>query len=168
MFSSELFDFFMEVVPDEIRLLRDQTAKRETENSEPIWEHLRGAHEQIAGLKSKCQEKGHPLMIELRGKTGTRRRLLKNTRNERRACVMCGTEEVGTVTTGFLRRLLLRNTKWKFQDLNGRISRSFADPEWYFETLYVIRNFSFPTYVILQHAFPPQLPAYFLRIESEK
>jgi hypothetical protein len=167
MFDRDAVDCFMELVPDEIRVLRDQVAKGETLNAGSIWDRHRGLHEHLTELKQKCEEKGHPLMIALSGRAGTRRRLLTNSRNERRTCVMCGTEEVGTVVTGFLQRLLLRKTKWKFHSLNGQISRTFADPEWYFETLWVIRNFSFPTDVILQHAFPPQMPVLFRRTQGE-
>jgi hypothetical protein len=75
---------------------------------------------------------------------------------------MCGTEEVGTLATGFLFRFLLRRAMWKFERLKGHITRTFSDREWYFETVSFIRDFSFSTDVVLHHAFPPRLPSSFL------
>lgn len=161
MLSGEVVAFFIERVPDEIRVLRDNIAKAETDDGGPMWERHREVHAHITELKDKCGETGHPLIVALAGKSGTRRRLMKDGRNERRACIMCGTEDVGTLATGFLRRFLFRKAKWKFEKLNGHISRIFIDPEWYFETLSVIRNFSFPTNVLLHYAFPPRLPRSF-------
>ena len=168
MLSREVVAFFIERVPDEIRVLRDNIAKAETDDGGPMWDRQREAHAHITELKDKCGEAGHPLIIALAGKSGKRRRLMKDGQNERRACIMCGTEEVGTLATGFPPRFLLRKAKWKFDKFNGHISRIFTDPEWYFETLSVIRNFSFPTNVVLHHAFPPRLPFSFLGSQGEK
>jgi hypothetical protein len=84
------------------------------------------------------------LTIVLAGNVGMRRRLLRNIRNERRTCIICGTEEVGTLTTGFLRRFLFRNAVWRFEKLKRDAARAFSDPEWYLETCSIVRNFSFP------------------------
>lgn len=162
MLTRDVVEFFIEQVPDKIRVLRDNIAKAETDDGGPMWERHREVHAHITDLKDKCGEAGHPLTIALAGKSGTRRRLMKNGRNGRRACIMCGTEDVGTLAAGFLPRLLFRKVKWEFQTLkNGHISRTFSDPEWYFETLSVIRNFSFSTDVVLHHAFPARLPPSF-------
>jgi hypothetical protein len=98
------------------------------------------------------------LIIALAGNVGTRRRLMRNRRDERRTCVMCGSEEVGTLATGFPSRFMFRKAKWKFDRLNGYNSRTFTDPQWYLETVSVIRNFSFSSDVVLQHAFPLHMP----------
>ena len=84
--------------------------------------------------------------------------LLRNGRNERRTCLICGTEEVGTLATGFLRRFLFRKAVWKFERLNRQVARTFTDPEWYLETCSIVRNFSFSTDVVLRHAFPRSVP----------
>src|SRR5271156_1917681 len=76
----------------------------------------------------------------------------------RMTCLMCGTEEEGTLATGLLPRLLFRKAVWKFEKLNGYAARTFTDPEWYLETRGIVRNFSFPTDVVLQHASPPLRP----------
>jgi len=68
--------------------------------------------------------------------------------------IICGTEEVGALETGFLRRFLVRKAVWKFEKLTHQTARSFTDPEWYRETCSIVRNFSFSTDVVLQHAFP--------------
>ncbi len=150
----------IEHVPGELIALRDSIANAETEPASHVWEHQRKLSEQIKALKDKCgAEAGHSLIIALAGKPGTRRRLMRNGRDERRTCIMCGTEEVGTLATGFLSRFLLRRAKWKFESFNGHITRIFADPAWYFETVSIIRQFSFPTAVVLHHAFPPRLPS---------
>jgi len=162
MLHRDVVAVFMEQVPDEIRALRDSIAKAETDHTGPMWERHRELQGRIKGLKDRCEEAGHSLIIVLAGNVGTRRRLMRNGRTERRTCIMCGTEEVGTLVTGFLSRLFFRRAKWKFEKLNGYISRTFTDPEWYLETLCVIKNFSFSTDVVLQHAFPPQLPSSFL------
>jgi len=47
---------------------------------------------------------------------------------------------------------------WKFEKLNGYAARTFTDPEWYLETRGIVRNFSFSTDVVLQHASPPVRP----------
>jgi hypothetical protein len=102
----------------------------------------------------KCEEAAHSLTIVLAGNVGTRRRLMRNGRNERRTCIICGTEEVGTLVTGFLPRFLFRKAVWKFEILKRDAARTFSDPEWYLETCSIVRNFSFSTDVVLQHAFP--------------
>ena len=100
------------------------------------------------------------MTIVLAGNVGARRRLMRNGRNERRTCIICGTEEVGTLVTGFLHRFLFRRAVWKFEKLNRQAARTFTDPEWYLETGNIVRNFSFSTDVVLQHAFPPRVPSY--------
>ena len=119
-----------------------------------MWERNRKLFEHIKELKDRCGEAGHPLIIVLAGRAGTRRWLMRNGRDERRTCIMCGTEEVGALATGFVSRFLLRRAKWKFERLNGHITRTFRDPEWYFETASIIKHFSFSTHVVLHHAFP--------------
>ncbi len=161
MLSREVVALFIEQVPDEIRIIRDGIAKAETDDAGHMWERSRELHARIAELRDKCGKTGHPLIIALAGKSGTRRRLMRNSLNQRRACIMCGTEEIGTLGTGFLPRFFFRKAKWKFETLNGHISRSFADPDWYFETLLVLRNFAFSTDVVLHHAFPPRVPSSF-------
>lgn len=160
MLSRDVVDFFIEQIPEEIRIMRDVIVKSETDDAGHMWGRCRELHERVTELRNKCRENGHALIIALAAKSGTRRRLMRNGR-ERRACIMCGTEEVGTLATGFLPRFLFRKAKWKFETMNGRISRTFDDPEWYFETLLMLRNFSFSTDVVLHHAFPPQLPPAF-------
>jgi hypothetical protein len=159
MLDRNVVAVFMEQVPDEIEALRDSIAKAETDHIGPRWERHRELQGRIKELKDRCEKTAHSLIIVLAGNVGTRRRLMRNRRDERRTCIMCGTEEVGTLATGFLSRFLFRTAKWKFERLNGYISRTFTDPQWYLETLSVIRNFSFSTDVVLQHAFPPQLPS---------
>jgi hypothetical protein len=138
--------------------LRDSIARAEADLDAPMWERHKELHGRIEELKDKCEEAAHSLTIVLAGKAGTRRHLMRNGRNERRTCILCGTEEVGTLETGFLRRFLFRNVEWKFEKLNRHTARTFTDPEWYFETCYIVRNFSFSTDVVLQHAFPPRVP----------
>jgi hypothetical protein len=167
MLDRDVIAVLIENVPDEVRSLRDSIAGMEGERVGPMLERYRELHEHIKELKDKCAAAGHSLTMVLAGKAGTRRRLMRNRRDERRACVMCGSEEVGTLATGFLARFLLRRARWKFETLNGHISRTFTDPEWYFETLSIVRHFSFPTDVILHHAFPPRLPASFLTGQGE-
>ncbi|MGD0291863.1 MAG: hypothetical protein ABSC63_19800 [Candidatus Binataceae bacterium] len=155
MVSRDVAALFMEHMPDdEIRSLRDSISKAEAELNAPRWERHRELHRQIEELKDKCEAAAHSLTIVLAGKVGTRRHLLRNLRNERRTCIICGTEEVGTLTTGFLRRFLFRKAEWKFEKLIRDAARTFSDPEWYLETCSIVRNFSFPTDVVLQHAFP--------------
>jgi hypothetical protein len=155
MVSRDVVAFFMEHMPDdEIRTLRDSIAKAEAELAAPIWERHRELHGRIEELKHKCEEAAHSLTIVLAGNVGTRRRLMRNGRNERRTCILCGLEEVGTLATGFLRRFLFQNAVWKFERLNRPSTRTFTDPEWYLETCSIVRNFSFSTDVVLQHAFP--------------
>jgi len=139
---------------DEIRALRDSIARADTEVSASVWERYRGLRERIEELKARCEEAAHSFTIVLVGKSGTRRHLVRDGWNERRTCIMCGTEEVGALATGFARRFLTRKVAWRFEKLTRQSARSFTDPEWYFETCSIIRNFSFPTGVILQHAFP--------------
>jgi len=167
MLDRDVIAVLIEHVPDEIRTLRDRIADTEAQRIGPVLERYRELHEHIQELKDRCAQAGHSLTIVLAGKAGTRRRLMKNRRDERRACVMCGTEEIGTPATRFLSRFLLRRGKWKFETLNGHITRTFTDPEWYFETLSVIRHFSFATDVVLHHAFPPRLPTSFLAGQGE-
>ena len=162
MVSRDVVALFMDQVPDDaIRILRDSIAKAEADLAAPMWERHRELHGRIEQLKDKCGEATHSLTIVLAGTVGTRRRLMRNGRNERRTCILCGTEEIGTPGTGFLRRFLLRKAIWKFVKLNRHSTRTFFDPEWYFETCYIVRNFSFSTDVVLQHAFPPRVPADF-------
>ncbi len=159
MVSRDIVALFMENMPDdEIRSLRDSIAKAEADLAAPMWERHRELHGRIEELKDKCEAAAHSLTIVLAGNVGTRRRLLKNSRNERRTCIICGTEEVGTLATGFLRRFLFRKAVWKFEKLNRHAARSFSDAAWYFETCSILRNFSFSTDVVLQHAFPPRVP----------
>jgi len=155
MVSRDAAALFLEHMPDEeTRSLRDSIAKAEAELIAPRWERHRELHGRIVELKDKCDKAAHSLTIVLAGYVGTRRRLMRNGRNERRTCIMCGAEEVGTLTTGFLRRFLLRKAVWKFEKLKRDASRTFTDPEWYLETCSIIRNSSFSTDVVLQHAFP--------------
>jgi len=100
MVSRDVAALFMEHMPDdEIRSLRDSIAKAEAELSAPMWERHRELHGRIEELKDKCEAAAHSLTIVLAGNVGTRRRLLRNSINERRTCLICGTEEVGTLTT---------------------------------------------------------------------
>src|SRR5713226_4542078 len=148
MVSRDVAALFMEHMPDdEIRSLRDSIAKAEAELTAPMWERHRELH-------GKCEEAAHFLTIVLAGKVGTRRRLMRNGRNERRTCLLCGSEEVGELATGLLRRFLVRKAVWKFEKLKRDAARTFSDPEWYLETCSIVRNFSFSTDVVLQHAFP--------------
>ena len=159
MVSRDVATLFMEHMPDdEIRSLRDSIAKAEAELAAPVWERYRELHGRIEELKGKCEEAAHSLTIVLAGNVGTRRRLMRNGRNERRTCLICGTEEVGTLATGFLRRFLFRKAVWTFEKLNRDAARTFIDPEWYLETCSIVRNFSFSTEVVLQHAFPRSAP----------
>jgi hypothetical protein len=158
MLDRDFVAVVMEHVPEEIKALRDSIAALEAQGIGPTHERYRELYGHIKELKERCGESGHSLIIVLAGRSGTRRRLMRNRRDERRTCMMCGTEEVGTIATGFASRFLLRKATWQFERLNGQISRTFVDPEWYFETVSVIRNFSFPTDVVLYHAFPPRLP----------
>ena len=155
MVSRDVAALFMEHMPDdEIRSLRDSIAKAEAELSAPMWERHRELHGRIEELKDKCEAAAHSLTIVLAGNVGTRQRLIRNGRNERRTCILCGSEEVGTLATGLLRRFLVRKAVWKFEKLNRDAARTFSDPEWYLETCSIIRNSSFSTDVVLQHAFP--------------
>jgi hypothetical protein len=168
MLDRDVVAVLMEHVPDQVRSLRDSIARMEGEGAGAVPEHFREAYRQVKELKDRCEQAGHSLTIALAGKVGTRRRLMRNRRDERRTCIMCGTEEVGTLATAFPVRFLLRRTEWKFDTLNGHISRTFTDPEWYFETLSLIRNFGFSTDVVLHHAFPPRLPLSFLDSRGKK
>jgi len=161
MINRDVAALVMEHVPDEIRTLRDSIATAETEYAGRYWENYREHSGRIKELKDRCEQAGHSLIIALEGKAGTRRRLFKNARHERRACIMCGTEEVGVVEAGLLSRFLLRRARWKFHRLNDHITRVFDNIDWYFETLSIIRHFSFSTEVVIHHAFPPQLPSSF-------
>jgi hypothetical protein len=155
MVSRDVATLFMEHMPDDdIRSLRDSIAKAEAELTAPMWERHRDLHERIEELKDKCAGAAHSLTIVLAGNVGKRRRLLRNGRNERRTCLICGTEEVGTLATSVLHRFLFRKAVWKFEKLNRHAARTFIDPEWYLETCSIVRNFSFSTDVLLQHAFP--------------
>jgi hypothetical protein len=155
MVSRDVAALFMEHMPDDkIRSLRDSIAKAEAELTAPMWERHRDLYGRIEELKDKCEEAAHSLTIVLAGNVGTRRRLMRNDRNERRTCIICGIEEVGTLATGFLHRFLFRKAVWKFEKLNRHAARTFIDPEWYLETCNIVRNFSFSTDVVLQHAFP--------------
>jgi hypothetical protein len=130
MLNTDVVSLFIEHVPnDEIRCLRDSLAKTEEELDGPTWECHREQHRRIKELKDKCEQTGHSLVIALAGNVGTRRRLMRNGRNERRTWVLCGTEEVGTIETGFPARFLFRKAVWKFQKLNGYVARIFTDPE---------------------------------------
>jgi hypothetical protein len=145
--------FAIQMPDDEVRCLRDSIAKAEAELTTPMWERYRALHGRIEELKGKCEKAGHSLTIVLVGNVGTRRRLMRNNRNERRTCIICGTEEAGVLATGFLRRFLFRKAVWKFEILKRDAARTFRDPEWYLETCSIIRNFSFSTDVVFQHAF---------------
>ena len=158
MLSLDVVSVILEQVPDEIRNLRDSIATAERDETGPMWERQRALQARVKELKDRCGQNSHPLSIVLAGKVGTRRRLMRNRRDERRTCVICGTEEVGTLATGAASRFLFRKAEWTFESLNGYISRTFTDPQWYLETVYIVRNFSFPTDVVLQHAFPIQAP----------
>ena len=161
MLSRDVVSVFMEHMPDdEIRILRDSISKAEAELAAPMRERHPELHGQIQELKYKCEQAAHSLTIVLKGNVGTRRRLMRNGRAERRTCIICGTEEVGTLATGFFRRFLFRKAVWKFEKLNRQTARTFTDPEWYFETYSIVRNFSFSTDVVLQHAFPPRVPSF--------
>jgi len=155
MLDRDTATVFIEQVPDEIRSLRDSIAKGEAEHVGSTWERYRELGRYVTELKDRCGKAGHSLIIVLAGEVGTRRRFMKNCKDERRTCVMCGTEEAGTLATGFLVRFLFRRASWKFEKLNGYISRTFNDPDWYLETVSVIRNCAFSTDVVLHHAFPP-------------
>jgi hypothetical protein len=136
----ELVALFMEHLPDdEIRSLRDSIAKEEVEFTGPIWERRREQHERIKELQDKCGKASHALTIVLAGNVGTRRRFMRNGWNECRTCLMCGTEEEGTLATGLLSRFLFREALWKYEKLNGYAARTFIDPEWYLETRAVVR-----------------------------
>src|ERR1700730_19462029 len=102
---------------DEIRSLRDSIAKAEAELTAHMWERHRERHGLIEELKRKCEEAAHSLTIVLAGNVGARRRLMRNGRNERRTCIICGTEEVGRLWPGFLPRFLFRKAVWKFEIL---------------------------------------------------
>ncbi len=159
MASRELGALFIEHLPDdEIRSLRDCIGRAEAEFTGPVWDHRREQHQRIKELMDKCGKASHALTIVLAGSVGTRRRLMRNGWNERRTCVMCGTEEEGTLVSGFLPRFLFRKSVWKFEKLNCYAARTFTDPEWYLETCGIVRNFSFSTDVVLQHASPPVRP----------
>jgi hypothetical protein len=155
MVSRDVATLFMAQMPDdEVRRLRDNIAKAEAELAAPMWERYRELHGQIEELKGKCEQAGHSLTIVLVGDVGTRRRLMRNGRDERRTCIICGTEEVGALVTSLLRRFLFRKAVWNFEVLKRDAARTFRDPEWYLETCSIVRNFSFSTDVVLQHAFP--------------
>lgn len=158
MLNGDVVAVLLEHVPDEIRKRRDTIAREETEHDGHTWEHHRELYDHINELRDACEKAGHPLIIALTGKPGTRRRLMRNGRDERRTCIMCGTEEVGTIVTRFFVRFLLRRAAWKFERLNGYVTRTFSDAQWYFEIASVIRHFSFSTDVVLYHAFPPKFP----------
>src|SRR6266851_1795336 len=135
MVSRDVTALFMAHMPDdELRSLRDSIAKAEAELTAPMWERHRELHGRIEELKGKCEEAAHSLTIVLAGNVGTRRRLMRNGRNERRTCLICGSEEVGTLATGLLRRFLVRKAVWKFEKLKRDAARTFIDPEWYLET----------------------------------
>src|SRR5262249_1187901 len=143
---------------DDLRVLRDSIAKTQGELDSRDWERFREVSGHIKELKDRCAEAGHSLIISLAGKPGTRRRLMRNRRDEKRTCLMCGSEEIGKLANGLFSRLLFRRADWKFEKLNGHVTRFFDNAEWYFETVSVIRQFSFGTDVVLHHAFPPRLP----------
>jgi hypothetical protein len=158
MVSRDVAALFMEHMrDDEIRSLRDSIAQAEAALTASMWERHRDLHGRIEELKNKCEEAAHSLTIVLKGKVGARRRLMRNGWNERRTCMICGTEEIGELVTGFLRRFLSRKATWKFEKLSGKAARSFIDPEWYLETCSIVKNFSFSTDVVLQHAFPRRI-----------
>jgi hypothetical protein len=156
--GTDTVEFFLEQIPDdEIRSLRDRIAKAEAEFSGPMWEHRQAQSRQIKELKEKCAQGSHALTIVLAGNVGTRRRLMRNGWNERRTCLMCGSEEEGTLATGVFARFLFRKGVWNFAKMNRYAARTFTDPEWYLETCGIVRNFSFSTEVLIQHAFPARL-----------
>jgi hypothetical protein len=89
MVSRDVAALFMEHMPDDkISSLRDSIAKAEAELTAPLWERHRDLHGRIEELKDKCEEAAHSLTIVLAGNVGTRRRLLRNVRNERRTCII--------------------------------------------------------------------------------
>lgn len=115
MVGTEIFEFFLEHMPDdEIRSLRDRIAKTEAEFTAQTWDDRQAQSKQIKELKEKCAQGSHALTIVLAGNLRTRRRLMRNGWNERRTCLMCGTEEEGTLTTGLFARFLLGKGVWKF------------------------------------------------------
>jgi hypothetical protein len=88
MVSRDVATLFMEHMPDdEVRSLRDSIAKAEAELTAPMWERHRELHGRIEELKDKCEEAAHSFTIVLAGNVGTRRRLMRNGRNERRTCM---------------------------------------------------------------------------------
>ena len=124
MVSRDVVALFMDHMPDdEIRSLRDSIAKAEAELTAPMWERHRELHGRIEELKDKCVEAAHSFTIVLAGNVGTRRRLLRNGRDERRTCIICGTEEVGTLATGFLRCLRTNSASDR-----SRISKFTGNP----------------------------------------
>ncbi len=158
MFNGDAAVLVTEHLPDDLRALRDTIARTEAERPGHVWERHRDAFDLIKRFRSRCETTGHCLVIALNGRPGSLCKLMRNRRDERRTCIMCGTEEVGKPVTGLVRRILFGRVKWKFETLNGRTTRRFADPEWYFETVAIFRQFSFPTDVVLHHAFPPRIP----------
>jgi hypothetical protein len=111
----------MEHLPnDEVRKIRDSIAQAEAELTAALWERHRDLHGRIEELKAKCEQAGHSLMIVLAGKVGPRRRLLRRGWSERRTCILCGTEEIGKLATGFVKRFLVRQAVWKFEKLTGQ------------------------------------------------
>src|SRR5580658_1733901 len=131
MVSRDIAALFMEHMrDDELRSLRDSIAQAEAALTTSVWERHRDLHGRIEELKAKCEGAAHSLTIVLTGKVGSRWRFMRNGWNERRTCILCGTEEIGELATGFLRRFLVRKAVWKFEKLTRRAARSFNDPEW--------------------------------------
>jgi len=145
-------------VPEELVALRDNIARAEAERPGRMWERRRDVYDDVRRLKEQCETTGHPLLIALAGRSGTRRRWMRSGRAERRTCVMCGVEEIGEPANGLLSRLVLGRTSWKFEKLTGRITRTFNDPEAYLQTTSSIKQYSLPTDVVLHRAFPPRIP----------
>src|SRR5690348_12791894 len=123
MFNGDAVVLLTEQLPNDIRALRDTIAEAEARRPGHVWERHRDVFDDIQDLKRQCGESGHSLLIALSGKPGNSLILNRYGRDERRTCVMCGTEEVGKLATGFLRRFFTGRTKWHFETLTGHITR---------------------------------------------
>jgi hypothetical protein len=158
MVNSDIVALVGSQIPSKIVFLRDKIAQVEAQHPGHLWERRRDVYDDVKRLKHACEESRHPLLIALAGQSSTWRISLRIGRSERRSCIMCGTEEIGKLGTGLIRRFGLGRSRWNFEKLNGRITRIFTDPEAYLHALSFIRQYSLPTEVVLQHALPPRLP----------